>query len=154
MALLKPATTGALVILRPHGSNVSGKIGSSTGATSDFVLKLWASIEDYGSPDEETTGDGDAYPFFENNGLLYGDTVYIGGMMDNAALGLQNIVTAAKNPTAAAVAHVISNTRENLGTYLIRHVRRHWKKTGVYVPVQIICRLHNTNPATLEGTVT
>lgn len=154
VAELKPSTANAKLLLASSSAGTTaGKIGSVSG-TSDFVLKLWAMDSDDYSPDEEATGDGDDKVKFVNSGWLYNDTVLHGCMVASVAIGIANIIDAAKNPTAAAVSMLLSSNRQMTRILLIRRIRVRWHYRAAIARVSMITRMTGTTTSTIEGAVT
>lgn len=145
IATLKPATVGA-----SQNPTAASKIGSD--ANDDFIINMWSFDVDGFSPLEDVQGDTDPYPRYENNGLLYGNVVISGVAVAEQAIGFKNIVDSTKNPTTS-VTILISNNRKLVFNMAIERVRVRWNKSAVNVPVVIVGRISNTNPANIEAAV-
>lgn len=119
-----------------------GKLGT-TGT--DFYIKIMRFQDQTGSPTEETTGDGDTYPHFENSGLIYQQGRMSGGMIASQAIGLANLINTSKNPVVDAV-FTIGGTRKETKTIMLKSIARNWDRRGVFVGVTIDYELTDSLP--------
>ena len=140
---LRPATVGATA--NPSTNSAMGPAG-----TESFVIKLQRYAYGFSVPVEETTGDGDAYPYFDITPQLYGDMTFYGIAVSNVAMGLQNLADTTKNPTAS-ITFLLSSTREINIKLVIRSFRGFWNRKSVTVPVVIQGSVHNTAPSAVES---
>lgn len=153
----KPATVGTT-------ANPGGSLIGSTGTK--FFMHVWAIDHEYWSPTAEVTGDGHADPIIINNGYIYGRFILTGAMLDDdssqLAIGIRNLIQtnnagtgnlAFNLPALTSVVLRFSSRQEVTVTLIVERIRAQWRKTGVYVPVSMICRMTNTgiNAATIES---
>lgn len=145
----KPATVGTTA--NPDSSG--NLIGTHSSAL--FRIHVWAIDHEYYSPTAEVTGDGHADPVFINNGMAYGRIILTGAMIDDSSgtpweIGISKLFADNGGPTfnKPALLNVIlrfSSAQEITVTLLVERIRLQWRKTGVYVPMSMICRVTNTD---------
>lgn len=146
MATRKPASVGSTVN-PPSGSTL---IKQSGGV---FVMKMHSfdfhhSLHDW----EESTGDGDADPVFEHNGMQRGRYTIYGVAVQGAALGLASI-SSASNPGAIKLkldSTADAGTFHNF-TALVTDIRGNWKRRRTLMPIAVDCIITGTAEATLEA---
>lgn len=125
--------------------------GGAVGTTgTSFYIKVQTAIFDFFSPDEDTTGDGDSAPVFENNGYLYGTHVARGAMISSQALGIGNLISTAANPVVD-MTFDLGGTRRLTQTILIRRFRVNWRRTSSFVGVAMMYRDTDSHPT--EGAI-
>lgn len=139
--LERPGLVGAAVLT---GTDI-GTAGTK------FFIKVHDSRFRGGSPGEDTTGDGDTYPTFENNGMFYGLVRLVGLMVASQAAGLNNIINTSNNPVSYR--QNMGATRTVGGTLLVEWMDFDFKRQGAYVPVVVTGKLTATDPSTVEGAV-
>ena len=126
--------------------------GSKVGLTgTSFFIKVLESNIDVSSPDSDVTGDGDSYPTFENNEMLYADIALRGAMIASQAIGLANIVDTTKNPPDLTLD--LGANRRLAITALVRAIRINWNRKAAFVGVAMVLRATGTNPSNLEAAV-
>ena len=106
------------------------------------------------SPLMDTTGDSDAIPIWENNGLLYGRFNLRGAMVSGTALKLKNLVTESTNPVTdfVFIFHGTSGTgssdRNLTATIIVERIRIRWTKRSQIVGVSLLGKMTNADVAT------
>ena len=137
VALAKPTSVGNVII-------VAGPIGLV--AANKFHIKLRRFRSTYNVRVVETTGDGDAFPFFEHSLHLYERFVLQGWMLSEFAIGLKQLVTD-ENPLKTKMKLNLSANRSVEKGTILETVTIDWDRVGVHVGLAIAGQMHDTDPA-------
>lgn len=137
---------------------VSGSAGiGEAGASRDFYIKVKRMRISTRTRVMDSTGDGDSYPTYAMNRLLYQQVVLQGWMIAEFAIGLKNLVVKTKNPTA--VQHRLylgSDTSPSVsrfirGSYMLEDVDIEWDVSSPFAGLAISMHRHDSDPAYVEA---
>jgi len=117
-----------------------------------FAVKAFFADFDFTTVVAEVTGDGDAQPEFLHNGFKNATVQIVGAMIEELAVGLEDIVTSASNPVLATVFTLGSTSTGTYNTlafdqFLIDSITINYEYQGPIVGVAITGRGScQTNP--------
>jgi len=146
MATRKPDSIGSTTN-PPAGSTLIKQSGGT------FVLKMHEfDFEHFLHHYEEATGDGDADPVYEHNGMQRGRYTIRGVAVTAAAIGLANL-SSASNP--GTVKLKLDSTADagsfHNFTALVLRVSGRWKRGRTLMPLAIDCIITTTAESSLEA---
>ena len=137
----------AVTLLKPsslQSTNVFGATGIGRDATFDFSIKTFNYNASWYSPTEETTGDGDTGPCYQNSGFQYGTLVVNGAMVTTQAESVENMMDSTRNPTARMRVYQGSGTYVE-HKWIIERFEVAWRLTAATVGVRIHARKTDDN---------
>lgn len=137
VSLAKPTSVGSVIIS-------AGPIGLTSSQKFHIKVRRLRSVSNVRVL--ETTGDGDAFPFFESSLHLYERFALQGWMLSEFAIGIKQLVTD-ENPLKTKMKFNLSANRSVERGAILETITIDWDRVAIFIGVAITGQMHDTDPA-------